>query len=278
MQRIDAHQHFWEFDPERHDWINEDMALLRRDFQPDELFPLLKENNFDGCVAVQVDQTETETHYLLKLASTFKWIKGVVGWVDLRNEMVEERLRYFSSFELLKGFRHIVQSEPRKDFLLGNDFRRGIALLHQYGFTYDILVFPEHLTFVREFIQQFPHQPFVIDHLAKPHIRTGRIEEWKKDMEAIARYPNVYCKLSGLVTEADWKSWQMEDIAPYLDVVVHAFGTDRVMFGSDWPVCLTAASYSEVVGLIDNYFSSFSRQEKEKVYGLNAIGFYKLSM
>ena len=274
--KIDAHQHFWQFDPVKDGWITEEMAVIRKDFLPKDIKPVLKKNGIEGCVAVQADQSEKETKFLLDLAKENDFIKGVVGWIDLLNENINERLDYYSQFKALKGFRHILQGEKERQFMLRPDFIRGIRALKKFNFTYDILIFPDQLQYAKNFVAAFPDQKFVIDHIAKPYIIDKEIDEWKKDITDVAKQKNVYCKISGLVTEADWKKWKEKDFVPYLDVIVEAFGMDRVMFGSDWPVCLLAASYKKVTGIVQNYFSSFTQQELGKVFGLNAIEFYNL--
>jgi L-fuconolactonase len=227
-------------------------------------------------MAVQADQSEDETLFLLEHASANDFIKGVVGWIDLRAENVEERLEYFSGFYKLKGFRHVVQVEPEDDFLLRNDFCRGISFLGKYKFTYDILVFPKHLPYVVEFVKRFPEQPFVIDHLAKPCIKDKKTDEWKNDIKQLAQFPNVYCKLSGMVTEAALSSWAIDDFKPYINIVLESFGIDRVMFGSDWPVCLLAASYEQCCEVLEKNTEYLSADDKKKIWGVNAIQFYNL--
>jgi L-fuconolactonase len=277
MLRIDGHQHFWNFDPEKFDWITEEMSLIKKDFLPGDLKYILQENYFDGCITVQVQQTEEENSFLLNNAKDNDFIKGVVGWVDLQSENIDERLAYYKQFEILKGFRHILQGEKKRDLMLSPGFKRGISLLNKYNFSYDVLIFPDQLIFAKELVKEFPKQKFVIDHLAKPYIKDGRIEEWKKDMEAIATFENVYCKISGMVTEADWKNWKAKDFFPYLDVVVKSFGTNRIMYGSDWPVCLVAASYEQVLNIVREYFSSFSKNEQDLFFGGNAVKFYNIN-
>jgi L-fuconolactonase len=274
--RIDSHQHFWRYQAQRDAWITEDMSALRRDFMPGDLLPELQGNAMEGCVAVQVGQTEEETLFLLNLAHRCSQIKGVVGWIDLRAPNLAQRLEYFSQFKKLRGFRHIVQSEPDDRFLLREDFCRGIGTLRRFGFTYDILVYPKQLDAVIEFAEKFPDQPFVLDHLAKPSIRTTELEPWAAKMKLLAKRSNVYCKVSGLVTEANWKGWRPQDFIPYLDIVFGAFGPDRLMFGSDWPVCLLAASYRQVVGLIEDYLKALPPDQRENILGRNAISFYGL--
>ncbi len=276
MKKIDAHQHFWKFDPVRDSWINNEMKVIQKDFLPADLEPVLHQNNFDGCVVVQSDQSEEENIFQLLNAEKFDFIKGIVGWVDLQANDIEERLEYYSQFKKIKGFRHILQVEQERNMMLKPDFMNGIGLLKQYNFTYDILIFQDQLQYIPRFVASFPDQPFVIDHIAKPDLKIRRINNWKKGITEVAQFENVYCKISGMVTEADWNSWKKEDFKPYLDVIVETFGIDRIMFGSDWPVCLVAASYEEVVGIVGDYFSSFSKNEQGKFFALNANQFYNL--
>lgn len=275
MVKLDSHQHFWNFDPIRDNWITEEMEVIRRDFLPSDLKPLLDANGIQGCVAVQADQSENETNFLLDLASEHDFIQGVVGWVDLCLEQINERLDYYSQFPKLRGFRHILQAEA-PEFILRPEFQRGIAALQDYGFTYDILIYPKHLPNSLKLVQNHPGQLFVIDHLAKPDIKNGRFEGWDSGLKAMAEYDNVYCKLSGMITEADLKSWTKEDIFPYMDKAFEAFGAERLMFGSDWPVCKLAGEYGVVCQLVDEYLSKLSISEQEMVWGKNAKLFYNL--
>ncbi|WP_125721968.1 amidohydrolase family protein [Flavobacterium ustbae] len=274
-KRIDSHQHFWKFDPVRDSWIDETMQNIQRDFLPEDLEPLLKQNQFEGCVAVQASQSEEETHFLLDLASKNDFIKGVVGWVDLRAENIEERLQFFSNQKNLKGFRHVVQGEP-DDFMNGEAFRNGIAALKAFDYTYDILIFHRQLPEAISLVKDFPNHRFVIDHIAKPDIKSGIIESWKKGIEEIAKYDNVWCKISGMVTEADWKNWKREDLKPYLDVIFDNFSIDKLMYGSDWPVLNVASDYNEVVKTLENYISKYSVEDQNKIWFENANAFYKL--
>jgi len=276
MPGIDAHQHFWKFDPVRDSWITDDMAVIQRDFMPADLEPLLQKHALDGCVVVQSDQSEEETLFQVGNAAKHAFIKGVVGWTDLRAAELETRLSEYSQYNKLKGFRHVLQGEEDRALMLSPAFKRGIAALQQYGFTYDILIFPDQLTYSRELVAAFPDQPFVIDHIAKPHIKDGIVDGWKEDMQAIARHENVYCKISGMVTEADWKNWKEADFRPYLDTIVEAFGTKRILFGSDWPVCQVAGGYDRMMGIVKKYFASFSADEQALFFGGNAINFYQL--
>ena len=272
---IDSHQHFWRYDPARDAWISDAMAILKRDFLPEELQPELAANGIDGTVVVQVDQSEEETLFLLGLAERDERIAGVVGWVDLRAPGIEERLRFYSQYKKLRGFRHIAQSEP-DEFLVGQDFTRGIALLREFDFVYEILIYPKQLPAAIDLVSRFPEQQFVVNHMAKPLIKDGVREPWASYMRTIAQNANVFCKVSGLVTEADWLRWKPEDVAPYLDVVFEAFGPERLMFGSDWPVCLLAATYGRVKELLETYVDVHVPQHKESIFGGNAIRFYGL--
>lgn len=276
MKKIDSHQHFWKFDPVRDSWINDEMKRIQKDFFPEDLQVELRQNDFDGCVAVQSDQSEAENHFHFQNAEKFDFIKGIVGWVDLQSKTVEERLKYYSQVKKIKGFRHVLQGEPQRDLMLQPAFMNGVSLLKKYNYTYDILIFKDQLQYIPKFVSAFPDQPFIIDHIAKPDIKNREIDRWEKDIRQLAPFENLYCKISGMVTEADWKNWKKEDFKPYLDVVVETFGTDRIMFGSDWPVCLVAASYSEMLGIVEDYFSTFSKDEQENIFGLNAIRFYNL--
>jgi L-fuconolactonase len=275
--RIDSHQHFWKYDPIRDSWITEEMSVIRKDFLPTDLKPLLQQNKIDGCVIVQSDQSEIENDFQLNNAVQHSFIKGVVGWIDLCSPNVEQSLEFYSGFHLMKGFRHVLQGEKDRAFMLRPDFKNGISLLNKYNFSYDILIFPDQLGYTLELVKAFPEQRFVIDHVAKPYIKDKKIDEWKKDMKAIADCKNVYCKVSGMVTEADWKNWKKEDLTPYMDMVTEAFGVQRIMFGSDWPVCLVASSYDKWVETVQTYFASFSSSEQELVFGGNAIKFYNLN-
>lgn len=273
--RIDSHQHFWKYDAIKNAWIDESMKVIRKDFLPKDLKSILAKSEIDGCVAVQADQSEEETEFLLQCATENQFILGTVGWVDLCSENIEERLSYFSKYKKFSGVRHIVQDEPN-DFLLREDFQNGISKLKQFNLTYDILVFPTQLFAAIELVQKFPDQLFVMDHLAKPYIKEGKIDQWKTDMETLAKLPNVYCKVSGMVTEADLNNWKKEDFTNYLDVIFNSFGTRRIMYGSDWPVCLLASEYKEQLQLVTNYIAQFSKEEKALVMGGNAMVFYSL--
>ena len=277
MLKIDSHQHFWRFDPVRDAWITHEMRVIQRDFLPADLWPLLERSGIDGCVAVQVDQSEEDNEFLLDHAAKHDFIKGVVGWVNLWDPELENRLTHYKKFPKLKGFRHILQSEHDRALMLNPNFKRGISLLEKFGYTYDILIYPDQLGYTRDFVAAFPNQPFVLDHIAKPHIKDRYItDQWRDAIRAVAAYPNLYCKISGMVTEADWLNWKPEHFRVYLDTIIEAFGTNRVMYGSDWPVCLVAASYEQVLGIVKDYFSAFTTDEQDAFFGENAAKFYNL--
>ncbi|WP_346882610.1 amidohydrolase family protein [uncultured Algibacter sp.] len=273
---IDSHQHFWNYEPVKHNWIDDDMAVIRRDFTPSDLKQVYNENGIDGCVAVQADQTLAETDFLLELASQHDFIKGIVGWADLRGNDIDSVLEKYNQFKKIKGFRHVVQGEADHNFLLRPHFLRGIKALEKHNFTYDILIFPHQLGATLEFVKKFPNQKFVIDHIAKPYIKDGFYDGWAALMKAVAEHENVYCKVSGMITEADYKSWTESQLQPYLDLVFNAFGVDRIMYGSDWPVCLVAGNYSKVKGIMTNYISKLSEKEQHTIMGKNAVQFYNL--
>lgn len=273
---IDAHQHFWKYEAIKHKWINDNMSVIRRDFMPSDLKKVYGENGIDGCVAVQADQTLEETNFLLCLSEQHSFIKGIVGWIDLRAKNVNEVLEEYRTHSKIKGFRHVVQGERDHNFLLRPDFMNGISLLERKGYVYDILVFPHQLGAVLEFVKRFPNQKFVIDHIAKPYIKDGFYDGWAIMMTEIAKHENVYCKLSGMITEADFDSWSADQIRPYMNLILEAFGPSRLMFGSDWPVCLVAGNYREVIKLVTDFISKLSLTEQSSIMGSNAIEFYSL--
>jgi L-fuconolactonase len=273
---IDAHQHFWRYNPDEYGWIDDSMASLRRDFLPLDLQPELQKNGFEGCVAVQVRQSLEETRWLLELADAAPFIMGVVGWVDLRSPQLRSELERFATNSKLVGVRHIVQSEPDDGFLLNREFLVGVAMLEEFDLAYDLLIYPRHLPVALEFARKLPRQRFVLDHLAKPAIKQGDLRRWAAAIRDLASLPNVACKLSGLVTEADWRSWNSDQIRPCLDVAFECFGPDRLMIGSDWPVCTLAASYSRVIEVVTDYLKPFSSEIRDAVMGRNAQRFWRL--
>lgn len=273
--KIDSHNHFWKFDAVRDAWINEDMHVIRRDFLPGDLVPLLIKNGIEGTVTVQADQSEAETEFLISLANEHDFIKGVVGWVDLLAPDLRSRLEHFARFNKLKGFRHVVQGEPA-GFLSNPDFAKGVKALAEYGFTYDLLIYHFQLKEALTFVARVPEVNIVLDHIAKPSIRSKEKTSWELEIAALSTFENVSCKLSGMVTEADWKNWTRDDFYPYLDEVLESFGPSRIMYGSDWPVCLVAATYDQQLGIVEDYISSLSSGEQNAILGDNAVGFYKL--
>jgi L-fuconolactonase len=252
------------------------MAAIRRDFMPEDLRPVFDTHNVEGCVAIQADQSHAENEFLLGLAERHDWIKGVVGWVNLEADDVLQQLERLSARKKLKGLRHILQSEKQRDYMLRPTFLRGIGHLEKFGLAYDILIYPDQLRFAADFVGRFPNQRFVLDHIAKPYIRDGKLDPWREDIQRLASHDNVWCKVSGMVTEANWTSWKKDDFTPYLDTVMSTFGPGRLMFGSDWPVCLVAATYGEMLDIVVNYFSALSADEQEKIFRNNTIAFYKL--
>lgn len=274
--RVDAHQHFWKYNPAEYEWIDDSMAAIRRDFLPEDLQPQLERNEFQGAVAVQVRQTLEETRWLLELADRSAKILGVVGWVDLLSLDMRSQLSEFTRNPKLVGIRHIVQSEPDDRFLLRQDFLRGITLLEEFDLAYDILIYTKHLPVAAEFVERFPKQRFVLDHLAKPAIKIHEVESWAAGIRRLAAFPNVFCKLSGLVTEADWQRWKPEDITPYLDIAFATFGASRLMIGSDWPVCLVAGSYGRTMDVVKKYLQGYPAETRDAVLGGNARRFWRL--
>jgi len=274
--RIDAHQHFWHYDPAHHVWMTDAMAVLRRDHLPDELAPLLEAAGFDGTIAVQARQRVEETEWLLGLSDRHAFIRGVVGWVDLRSPGLPDELERFAPHPRLVGVRHVVHDEPDDHFMLRPGFRRGIARLREFGLTYDLLLFPRHLPVAVTLVDEFPDQPFVLDHVAKPAIRDRLFSPWREDLGRLAERPNVFCKLSGMVTEARWNEWRPEDLWPYIDVALEAFGPERLMIGSDWPVCTLSGDYRSTVGVVVDCVGSLSPDERAGILGENCVRFYEI--
>lgn len=272
--RIDAHQHFIDYNSEEYPWMGEAHQTLKRKFLPEHLKPLLDANGFDAAIAVQARQMLKETQWLLELAEQHDWIKGVVGWVELCSPQVEEQLAALSKHRKLKGVRHVLHDEPDDQFMLRPEFQRGISKLAEFGLTYDLLIFEHHLPIALTLVDAFPEQPFVLDHIAKPNMKERKMSSWHKYLKALAKRQNVYCKLSGMVTEANWKQWREADFKPYLDVVFEAFGEDRLMIGSDWPVCTLSGEYAAVMNIVKNYIAALPLEVQEKVLGGNCSRFY----
>jgi L-fuconolactonase len=277
MLRLDAHHHFWQYSPAQYRWINERMADLKRDFLPPDLKLLLDGQGLDGSIAVQARQDVEETHWLLDLAEKHEAIRGVVGWVPLCASDVGEHLAALSGRKKLVGVRHVVQDERDDEFMMRADFRKGIGALAAYGLVYDLLLYPRHLRVAADLVRDFPGQIFVLDHIAKPPIAFGKREPWATHLRALAAFPNVFCKLSGMVTEARWKRWQRADFEPYLDTVCEAFGAARLMIGSDWPVCTLSASYEETLGIVLDYVGKFSAGERDGILGNNCASAYGIA-
>jgi L-fuconolactonase len=275
--RIDAHQHFWRYDPVEYGWIDDSMTALRRDFLPAHLAPELASVGFQGSVAVQARQTMEETRWLLELAEASSFVLGVVGWVDLRSDRVRAQLGELAGHPKRVGVRHIVQSEPDDDFLLGAEFGRGIAQLRELDLAYDVLIYPRHLAAAAEFARRFPDHRLVLDHAAKPDVRSGEIDAWRRGLDVLAERPNVLCKLSGLVTEADWSAWTEAQLEPYIAAVLGAFGAERVMIGSDWPVCTLASGYERTMRLVIDYLEARCAPDRERILGENAARFWGLN-
>lgn len=277
MVKIDAHQHFWKYSVADYGWINDAMTVLKRDFLPDDLQPMLQSVGFDGSIAVQARQSLAETRWLLELADRNEFVRGVVGWVDLCSPLVGDQLRQFAANRKLVGVRHVVQDEPDDRFMLRPEFKRGLARVADFSLVYDLLLYPRHLPVAVELVRAFPGQAFVLDHIAKPAIAKGTLEPWSRDIRALAEFPNVACKLSGMVTEAKWWQWKTEDFGPYLDVVLRAFGPSRLMIGSDWPVCTLSADYASTLGLVRESIGALSGSELDGIVGGNCAEVYGLT-
>jgi L-fuconolactonase len=278
--RIDSHQHFWNYSVAEYPWIGAGMERLACDHLPADLEAVARPVGVVGSVAVQARQSLAETRWLLSLAKKHPFIRGVVGWVDLRSEHVADDLAILADDEKFVGVRHVVQDEPDPRFVLGEAFVRGVRALHRFGLTYDLLIYPHQLPAAIDLVGLLPEQPFVLDHLAKPRIRppqkVGEMADWRRGIETLARRGNVCCKLSGLVTEVAWRQWQPADFTPVLDIALAAFGPARLMFGSDWPVCLLSAEYAEVVGIIDDFISTLTPAEQSLIWADTACRVYRI--
>jgi L-fuconolactonase len=277
MDRIDAHQHFWRYSQAEYEWIDASMADLQRDMLPQDLAPELAAASIDGAITIQARQTLEETKWLLQLAEQYEWIRGVVGWADIAGVNFHEELEALRSNKLLLGLRHVVQAEQDPDFLLHDNFARGIRALRGTGLVYDLLILEHQLPMAIEFVRRHPNQVFVLDHIAKPRIAAGILDPWRTNLRTLASHPNVYCKLSGMATEAAWDHWTIEDLRPYFDAVLEAFGPSRLMFGSDWPVCTVAASYGRWLSTLETLLHTLSQSEQERVFGGTAIEAYRLA-
>ena len=265
--RIDTHHHFWKYNAEDYGWMNDEMDAIRRDFLPADLEEEISGVGIDGVVSVQARQTLQETQVLLDWARKYNFIRGVVGWVPLVRSSVRGDLEHLSQRKELKGVRHVLHDEPDDRFMLRDDFNAGIELLGDFDLAYDILIFETHLPQTLQFVDRHPHQVFVVDHMAKPRIRDGWLSPWQTYVVQLADRPNVYCKISGMATEADWGRWTEQDLEPYFDTVLSAFGPQRLMFGSDWPICLLATTYRRWVETVERYVSRLTESEQQRFWG-----------
>lgn len=273
---IDAHHHLWKYDPQDYPWIGDGMEVLRRDYLPDDLQPLMEANGVEGFIAVQAQQTIAETDWLLDLAAQKNFLRGVVGWVPLTEPGVGAALERLAGDGHFRGVRHILQDEPDDDYMLREDFNAGIAQLAHFGLSYDVLIYERHLPQTLKFVDRHPDQIFIVDHIAKPRIRDRIVSPWRELIGELAARPNIYCKISGMTTEADWRSWKEEDLRPYFDIVLAAFGPQRLMFGSDWPVLLLASDYSRWVKFFRQAIEHLSEDEQDWICRRTAIEAYRL--
>ncbi|MDG2396655.1 MAG: amidohydrolase family protein [Flavobacteriaceae bacterium] len=274
--KIDSHHHFWKYNPIEYNWIDESMKSIKKDFLPKDLKPILDSNSINGSIAVQAHQSEEETLFLLKLAEKFNFIKGVIGWLDIKANDFEERLIFFKKNRHFKGLRHIVQDE-KNDFLLNPEFQNGISKLSKFDLTYDLLIYPKQLYPAIELVKKFPNQTFILDHIAKPNISKKINQKWIDNIKSLSNYQNVYCKISGMVTETEDYKWKIDNFNPFLDIIVNSFGVDRLLFGSDWPVCLLAGKYKDILNIVTNYFKKYSERDQKKILGENAIKVYNIN-
>ena len=274
--RIDSHHHLWKYTKEDYGWMGAGMEAIRRDFLPADLKQALYDGGLDGAVAVQARQSLEETEWLLKFAEANSFMRGVVGWVPLVEATVERDLAKYAGHKKLKGIRHVLHDEADDFYMLRVDFNAGISKLKKFGLVYDILIFEKHLLQTLKFVDMHPNQVFVVDHVAKPRIKDHVVSPWKENMAQLAKRPNVYCKISGMVTEAEWKTWKDADLRPYIDSVLESFGPKRCMFGSDWPVALVASDYKRWVDTVQAAISRLSKPEQERIMGATAVEAYKL--
>jgi len=278
MTTIDAHHHFWRYNPAEYDWIDASMSRLQRDFLPYDLRAEAAAAGIGGVVSVQARQTIGETAWLLDLARDDDLIKGVVGWVPLISPTVRDNLARFAAEPKFRGVRHVLQGEADDSYMLGADFNAGVRALAEFGLVYDILILERQLAPAIELVDRHPAQIFVLDHVAKPRIKDGIFEPWNRQIRELAKRPNVFCKLSGMVTEADWTAWREEQLRPYFDTVWDAFGAQRLMFGSDWPVCLVAASYGQWADVTRRILEAASESERSRFFGETAAAAYQLAI
>jgi len=277
MLRIDAHQHFWNYTPEEFGWIDSSMDVLRRDYLPEHLRLEIERSGVSGMVAVQARESLEESRWLLELATTHSFISAVVGWVPLTDPDVADVIGRLLTLGPLRGLRHVLQGEADDRYMLREDFNRGVSALRRFDLAYDILILERHLPYAIELVDRHPDQVFIVDHIAKPRIRDGVISPWREQIRELALRPNVYCKLSGMVTEANWNTWTEEQLGPYFDVVLNAFGPHRVMFGSDWPVCLLATSYGAWFEIVSKWIAPLTEGERNAILGGTATRAYRIS-
>ncbi|RZJ79078.1 MAG: amidohydrolase [Flavobacterium sp.] len=273
---IDSHVHFWNFDPIRDNWITEDMGIIRNDFMPNDILSTYREIGIEGCIAVQANQSETETQFLLDLAAKNPMIKGIVGWTDLKADNLTERLGYWKKFELIKGWRHVLQAE-QDDFILDDRFAEGVKNLNKFNYTYDLLCYHTQLKSIIKLVEKLPEQPLVLDHCGKPDVKTQELKAYEENIKILAQNPQVSCKISGLLTEADWLNFTEKQIFNCFDIVFKHFGVDRILYGSDWPVVLVSRPYTDWFNLVQKYAAQFSEEDKVKIFSSNAERFYKIS-
>ena len=274
--RIDAHQHFWHYHPDTHGWISDEMSVLRKDFMPEELKTALADFSFDGSVVVQANETYEENEFLLHIANQHSYIKGIVGWIDLLDPLAEIKMIALKSTPIIVGFRTIMQGSPDEKYLGNKLFYENVKRLASFDYTFDLLVHNNQLDSLIRFTDKLPDNRFILDHLGKPAIKNKEYKEWKSEIKILAANPNMYCKLSGMTTEADLKNWTYNDLYPYMEIAAEYFGIDRICFGSDWPVCLAAGSFATTYSVVDQFCAQLKQEEKDKIFGQNTKDFYKL--
>ena len=274
---VDSHQHFWQVGRFDYPWMSSSVEVLYRDYLPAQLKPILEANGVSKTVLVQASNSVEESRWLLSLADANPFIAGVVGWVDLQDTDVDRQLDELSAHQKFKGVRHLVESEPENDWIVQPQVLRSLQRLATYGLSYDLLVHTHHLRHIPRVADSCPELSLVIDHMAKPPIVTADVGTWLKELKPVAAYSNIHCKLSGLVTEASWGSWQTKDLRPFVECALELFGPKRLMFGSDHPVCLLAASYQRVLESFQDLLSELSAEDRERIFATNAIGFYRLN-
>jgi L-fuconolactonase len=274
MLKLDSHQHFWKYSDAEYGWIDDN--TLRRDFLPDDLHKELKSAGIDGSISVQARQTTGETEWLLSLAEQNSFLRGVVGWVPLTSPSVEGDIEKYASHRKLKAVRHVVQDEKDDRYILRPDFNAGVALLDKHGLAYDILIFEKHLPYAIQFVDKHPNQRFILDHIAKPRIREGAVQPWRDNLREMAKRPNVWCKVSGVVTEADHQKWTEAQVRFYIDAAIDAFTPKRIMFGTDWPVCTTATTYKNWTELMRRATKNLSPSERDSIFGGAAAAAYRI--